>query len=170
MTTLDYPTKEQQADTHELELGLEIPVLEASENELVSLRSAYEAASSIRDELQTKLKTAVDYSNEQAKLMDKIQDKPSEVAELKTLLGKDTEQNNIVSKNLQEREIEIQDLNDELTFLRESISDLEPLKTQLDHADEDNRVLSKQLQKRDSEIKSLNDKFSVLRSKIIDIQ
>ena len=170
MTTLDSPSKEQQADTHELELGLEIPVLGASENELASLRSAYEAASSIRDELQAKLKTAVEYSNEQAKLIDDIKDKPSENTELKTLLGKATQQNNTLSKNHQEHEVEIQDLNDEISFLRESISDLEPLKIQLDRADEDNRALSKQLQERDSQIESHNEKISVLRSKIIDIQ
>ena len=170
MATLDYLSKEQQADTDELELGLEIPVLEASGNEIASLRSAYEAASAIREELQEKLKTAVEYSNEQAKLLDDIKDKPSEVAELKALLGKATERNNILGTILQERELEIQDLNEELTFLRESISDLEPLKTQLDHADEDNRILSKQLQERDTETKNLNEKISILRSKIIDIQ
>ncbi|MBT8113065.1 MAG: hypothetical protein KJO47_05250, partial [Gammaproteobacteria bacterium] len=90
MATVDYPSKEQQADTLELEIGLEIPVLKASDNELASLRSAYEAASAIRDELQDKLRTAVEYSNEQARQIEEIKDKPSEVAELKALLGKIT--------------------------------------------------------------------------------
>jgi len=170
MSTLKYTSKEQQADTQELELGLEIPVLEASGNELKNLRSAYEAASAIRDELQAKLKNAVEYSNKQAKVIDDIKDTPSEVAKLKALLGKVTERNNILSNNLEEREIEIQYLNDEITFLRESVSDLQPLKKQLDHANEDNRVLSKQLQERDTEVENLNGKYSVLRSKIIDIR
>ncbi len=170
MTTLDYLSKEQQADTHELELGLEIPVLEASENELASLRSAYEAASAIRDELQAKLKTAVEFSNEQARVIEDIKDKPSEVAELKALLGKATERNNILSNDLKERDIEIQDANDEITFLRAGVSELDAIKIQLDNADEDNRVISKSLQERESEVESLNEKISVMRSKIIDIQ
>ena len=170
MATLDYPSKEQQADTLELELGLEIPVLEATDNELTSLRSAYEAACAIRDELQEKLKTAVAYSNEQAKLIEEIKEKPSEIDELKVLLGKATERNNLLSNNLQERDNEIETLNDEIAFLRENISDLQPLKTQLEQADEDNQVLSKQLEERDNKVEILNEKVSVLRSKIIDIQ
>ncbi len=177
MSTLDYPSKkqhadilEQQADTLELELGLEIPVLEASNNELASLRSAYEAATSIRDDLQAKLKAAVEYSNEQAKIIDDIKDKPSEVDELKALLGKATERNNILRIDLQERDAEIQNLNDELTALRKNVSELEPLKTQLEHADEDNQVLSKNLQERESEVADLNEKISILQSKVLDTQ
>lgn len=170
MATLDYPSKEQQAETLELELGLEIPVLEASDNELASLRSAYEAASTIRDEIQEKLKTAIAFSNEQAKLIEEIKEKPSEINELKVLLGKATERNNLLSNSVQERDNEVEVLNDEIMFLRENITDLQSLKTQLDKADEDNQVLSKQLKERDNEAETLTEKVSVLRSKIIDIQ
>jgi len=170
MATLDNPSKDQRADTLELEMGLEIPVLEANENELASLRSAYEAASSIRDELQEKLRTAVEYSNEQAKLIEDIKEKPSEIDELKVLLGKATERNNTLNNNLQERDNEIQVLNDEIMFLRENVSELQPLKAQLDQADEDNQILSKQLKNRGDEVKTLNEKISMLRTKIIDIQ
>jgi chromosome segregation ATPase len=170
MATLDYPSKEQQADTIELELGLEIPVLGAADNELASLRSAYDAASNIRDELQEKLKTAVAYSNEQAKLINELKEKPSEINELKVLLGKTTVRNNLLSNDLLERDNEIEVLNDEVMFLRENISDLQSFKTQLDQADEDNQMLSKQLKERDNEVETLNGKVSALRSKIIDIQ
>ena len=105
MTTLETSSKEQQdKDTLELEMDLEIPVLEVSKHstsELESLRSAYEAATAIRDELKQKLKVAVDYSNEQAKIIEEIKVIPSELEELKLLLGKTTENNNLLKSQIQ---------------------------------------------------------------------
>ena len=76
MATIDTPSSDKaSAETLELEMDLEIPVLGIAEhknNELESLRSAYEAATAIRDELQEKLKIAIEYSNEQAKVIKEL--------------------------------------------------------------------------------------------------
>ena len=97
MATFEYPSRSMRIEILEQERDLEIPVLEAVDNKLESLRCAFDVMSTMRDELQAKLDTAVEFSNEQAKLIEQLRGKPSEIEDLKVLLGKATEHANLLS-------------------------------------------------------------------------
>ena len=146
MPTLDNPSKSMQTEIMEQELDLEIPVLESVYTDLESLQAAYNAVSNIRNELQTKLDTAIEFSNEQAKLLEQYQTKVSQLDNLKKLLGESVERNNSLSGDLQKRNAEIEKQNEDIKFLREKIKEFHKVQTKLRKAEEDNQALNKELE------------------------
>jgi len=152
MSTLDDPSNGVVTDEVEADLHAKIPKLESVENELESLWSALNTVSTIRDELQEKLDMAVDYANNQAKLIEQLWGKRSEIDEIKNFLGKATERSNLLSVDLQERDEEIKARDEEIktrdgeiTSLRAKILDIQELRAQLSQSDKDNHLLSKEL-------------------------
>ena len=153
MSTLDDPSNGVVIDEVEADLHTKIPKLESVENELESLRSALNTVSTIRDELQEKLDMAVDYANNQAKLIEQLWGKRSEIDEIKNFLGKATERSNLLSVDLQERDEEIKARDEEIKA-----------------RDEEIKARDEEIKARDEEIKARDGEITSLRAKILDIQ
>ena len=154
----DVEPHRMQAETLEREITSGVSHTETQENKVELLREDYDSIKNSRDDLKIKLGIAVEHSKEQAKLIEQIRGKPSEIDELKALLGKITERNNLLNIELEKRESEIGTLRG-TAGIDPVIDDL---KLQLCTTIELNNSLTHQLDDRKQEI-------ATQREKLVDI-
>ncbi len=145
----DFQPYRMQADTlEESDLSSSTSQVELLEDKLESLRNQFETLKANRDDLKTKLSIAIEHSKKQAEFIEQTRRKPSETDELKALLGKITERNNLLNIELGKRE-------DEIVALRKTPTVIDDLKSQLKTTLELNRSLHQELESRDKKISSV---------------
>ena len=163
MSEIDYLPDRVHAVELESQLSTKLSKTELLESELTLLRTELDAVNTIRKNLQVKLDAAVEYANNQAKQIQQLKAKPSEINELKVFLGKVTERNNFLNFELQKR-------NEEIDALRGTPSVIDELKSQIRTTTEFNSSLLTKLDTANAKLVPLENDITQRNQEISALQ
>ena len=154
---IDLQARRNRIEELEGELQTKIDRITYLDRAIIGLRTSYDDATSSRESIQDRLDTAVVHCSEQEQeqlaLRAQLENKTEEVEELKTLLGKATEQNNQLNTKLQNSKEEVE-------LLRENLPIIRNLEAQLENANNESQSLAAKTTKLSDEIKYLKSKLS----------